>query len=147
MPSQSRPTGGDGRRLEFMRAPGQWSGSAAVAAWRSDHPDAVSLWPIERFVEEVAAVRSALGPGRMRLLSPSWGAALALKHALHHAAHPRSLALASGAAPSLLHRLRQPGGIARGLQAFICRQSQIFRLVRRNWLLAGGGSLPAQRVA
>jgi proline-specific peptidase len=65
---------------------------------RSDKPDDLSLWRVDRFVAEVETVRQALGLGRMHLLGQSWGAFLALEYALHHQHHLRSLTLASGAA-------------------------------------------------
>src|SRR3970040_1419292 len=40
---------------------------------RSDIPDDTSLWRVDRFVEEVAAVRSALSLDRIHLLGQSWG--------------------------------------------------------------------------
>ena len=62
---------------------------------RSDHPHDPSLWGVDLFVEEVAAVRAALGLSRVHLLGQSWGGMLALEVAL--AKHPGlvSLVLAS----------------------------------------------------
>jgi proline iminopeptidase len=44
---------------------------------RSDQPSDLSLWRLERFVEELDRVRRALGLSRMHLLGHSWGAYLA----------------------------------------------------------------------
>jgi proline-specific peptidase len=65
---------------------------------RSDHPHDPSLWSVDLFVEEVAAVRAALGLSRVHLLGQSWGGMLALEVAL--AKHPGlvSLVLASALA-------------------------------------------------
>src|SRR5215813_5959519 len=43
----------------------------------SDHPHDPSLWEIELFVEEVDAVRAALGLEAIHLLGQSWGGFLA----------------------------------------------------------------------
>src|SRR5436190_18748994 len=50
---------------------------------KSDKPDDLSLWQVPRFVEEVEAVRQALGLGQVHLLGQSWGSFLALEYALH----------------------------------------------------------------
>ncbi len=47
---------------------------------RSDAPDDVSLWTIDRFVEEVDQVRRALGLERCHLLGQSWGGWLAIDY-------------------------------------------------------------------
>jgi Predicted hydrolases or acyltransferases (alpha/beta hydrolase superfamily) len=39
----------------------------------SDRPTDPALWTIQRYVEEVEAVRKALGLGRVHLLGHSWG--------------------------------------------------------------------------
>ena len=53
---------------------------------RSDAPDDTSLWTVDRFVEEVAQVRSALGLDRMHLFGSSWGGMLAMQYVLDR--HP-----------------------------------------------------------
>lgn len=52
----------------------------------SDQPDDVSLWEINRFVDEVEQVRVALGlgPDNFYLLGHSWGGILAVEYALAH---------------------------------------------------------------
>ena len=49
---------------------------------RSGRPDDPSLWQVERFVEELHAVRKQLGLDRMHLLGHSWGGALAAAYVL-----------------------------------------------------------------
>jgi proline-specific peptidase len=49
---------------------------------RSDRPDDVSLWNVERFVEELARVRVALELDRVHLFGSSWGGMLAMQYVL-----------------------------------------------------------------
>jgi proline iminopeptidase len=49
---------------------------------RSDRPDDPSLWTVERFVEELAQVRAALGLDRLHLFGSSWGGMLAMQYVL-----------------------------------------------------------------
>jgi proline iminopeptidase len=49
---------------------------------RSDRPEDPSLWTVDRFVEEVARVRSALGLDRLHLFGSSWGGMLAMQYVL-----------------------------------------------------------------
>ena len=49
---------------------------------RSDHPDDPTLWTIPRFVQEVQAVRAALGYKEIHLLGHSWGTLLAYEYLL-----------------------------------------------------------------
>jgi proline iminopeptidase len=49
---------------------------------RSGRPDDVSLWTVERFVEELHFLRKKLGLKQMHLLGHSWGAALAAAYVL-----------------------------------------------------------------
>lgn len=49
---------------------------------RSGRPDDMSLWTVARFVEELHAVRKALGLERMHLLGHSWGSSLAAAYVL-----------------------------------------------------------------
>jgi proline iminopeptidase len=48
----------------------------------SDRPDEKSLWTVDRFVEELATVRAALGLDRMHLFGSSWGGMLAMQYVL-----------------------------------------------------------------
>ncbi len=60
----------------------------------SDHPHDPALWTVELFRAEVAAVRVALGLPDCHLLGQSWGAMLALEHALEWPEGVTSLVLA-----------------------------------------------------
>jgi proline iminopeptidase len=60
---------------------------------KSDIPDDPSLWIIERFVEEVGAVRKALGMERVHVLGQSWGGWLAIEYMLSKPAGIVSLTL------------------------------------------------------
>lgn len=61
----------------------------------SDRPDNLSLWTVERFVEEVHQVVAALGLERFHLLGQSWGSMLATDFALTNPSGLVSLILAS----------------------------------------------------
>lgn len=65
---------------------------------KSDQPDDVSLWRIERFVEEVAAVRKALNLEDIHLFGQSWGGWLAIEYMLTNPSGIESLILASTSA-------------------------------------------------
>lgn len=62
---------------------------------RSARPNDPSLWTVSRAVEEVEAVRHALGLDRIHVLGHSWGGFLALAHAEQHSENLVSLALSS----------------------------------------------------
>ena len=49
---------------------------------RSDRPSDESLWTVERFVEELEAVRTALELDRFHLFGSSWGGMLAMSYTL-----------------------------------------------------------------
>ncbi|MEV5973068.1 proline iminopeptidase-family hydrolase [Streptomyces sp. NPDC051921] len=55
---------------------------------RSDHPDDPSLWTLDTFVGELAAVRETLRLDPVHLLGHSWGSQLALEYVL---ARPQGL--------------------------------------------------------
>ncbi len=65
---------------------------------RSDIPDDASLWRVQRFVEEVAAVRKALALDRIHLLGQSWGGWLAIEYMLTRPVSVHSLTLANTSA-------------------------------------------------
>jgi proline-specific peptidase len=56
---------------------------------KSDQPNDVSLWHIERYVEEIEDIRKTLGLKRIHLYGQSWGGWVALEYAL---AKPEGLA-------------------------------------------------------
>ena len=60
---------------------------------RSGHPANPALWQVTRFVEELAAVRAALGLDRVHLLGQSWGSMLAVESLLRGAAGIERLVL------------------------------------------------------
>ena len=60
---------------------------------RSDRPDDTSLWTVDRFVEELAQVREALGLADLHLLGSSWGGMLAMQYVLDRQPELRSLIL------------------------------------------------------
>ena len=66
-----------------------------IGCGKSDHPDDPSLWVMDTFVDEVGAVRDALGLGRIHVLGHSWGGWLALEYALGRPSGLASLVLAS----------------------------------------------------
>jgi len=64
---------------------------------RSPAPADSSLWTIDRFVRELAAVRQALGLAQVHILGTSWGTILALEYMKTHPTGVRSLVMASAA--------------------------------------------------
>ena len=67
-----------------------------LGSGNSDRPPHAWLWTIQRFVEELAALRSALRLREVHLLGQSWGAALAVEYlARLKPAGVRSLVLAA----------------------------------------------------
>lgn len=65
---------------------------------RSDRPENRALWTIERFADEVAEVRSALGLSRCHILGQSWGGWLAVEYMLRRPAGVASVVFASTSA-------------------------------------------------
>ncbi len=64
----------------------------------SDRPNDVSLWRMERFIEEVKALRSQLGLNRVHLFGQSWGGWLAIEYLVGRPDGIVSLTLASTSA-------------------------------------------------
>lgn len=62
---------------------------------RSDRPDDPSLWSIQTFLDELAALRDALGLEEIHLLGHSWGGMLAIEYLLTRPSGVRSLVLSS----------------------------------------------------
>ena len=54
----------------------------------ADRPDDVSLWTVDRFVEELAQVRAALGLDDLHLFGSSWGGMLAMQYVLDRQPRP-----------------------------------------------------------
>ncbi len=68
-----------------------------LGAGRSDKPTDITLWRVERFVEELTRLRTALRLDQVHLLGHSWGTMLAADYMLTKPAGVRSLILASPA--------------------------------------------------
>ena len=62
---------------------------------RSDHPDDPALWVMNTFVEEIDAVRKAIGLEQVHLRGHSWGGWLTLEYAFRRPPGLASLMLAS----------------------------------------------------
>ena len=75
---------------------------------RSDRPYDTSLWTVERFVEELAIVREALGLRELHLFGSSWGGMLAMQYVLDRRPPLRSLILC-GSPASIPRWIRECG--------------------------------------
>lgn len=64
----------------------------------SERPSDTSLWTIERAIEELEAVRTALGLGRVHYLGQSWGAFMGIDYALAYPDRLKTLTLEGGVA-------------------------------------------------
>ena len=65
---------------------------------RSPYPEDPSMWTVELFVEELGAVRDALGLDHIHLFGSSWGGMLAMEYALTQPSGLESLVIASSPA-------------------------------------------------
>ena len=76
---------------------------------KSDRPTDPALWTIARYVEEVEAVRKALGLGRVHLLGHSWGGWLGIEYALTYLGALKSFVLSDtcGDMPHLVSELER----------------------------------------
>lgn len=81
---------------------------------KSDQPADRSLWRIERFVDEVTAIRQALGLERIHLFGHSWGGWLAIEYMLTQPAGVYGLILA-GTSASVPEYEREVAGWVRDL--------------------------------
>ena len=68
---------------------------------RSDHPDISANWTVPRFVDELKAIRTALGVKRWHVLGASWGGTIALEYG---ARRPQALAGLALAGPLISTR-------------------------------------------
>jgi pimeloyl-ACP methyl ester carboxylesterase len=121
-----------------------------IGCGRSDRPRDPSLWRVESFVDELAAVRRELGLDRVHLLGWSWGGMLALEYLL---AEPRpagvaSLVLASApaSAPFWLREVRRlrddlPKPVVRAMR----RYEDAYRPPRRRASTRVRPGVPAAR--
>ncbi|MCM6775299.1 proline iminopeptidase-family hydrolase [Nocardia sp. CDC159] len=91
--------GGPGFTHNYMEVLGRLADERRVIFYdqlgcgNSERPDDISLWTVERFVDELAVVRDALGLDRVHLLGSSWGGMLALQYVLDRGPAPDSLVL------------------------------------------------------
>jgi len=68
-----------------------------IGCGRSDQPSDPSMWTVDLFVDEVQAVRDALGLDHVHILGQSWGGMLLMEYALTQPQGVASLTLASTA--------------------------------------------------
>jgi proline iminopeptidase len=68
-----------------------------LGAGRSDRPSDTRLWRTDRFVAELAQVRSHLGLDEVHILGHSWGSMLAMEYMLTEPAGIKSITFASPA--------------------------------------------------
>ncbi len=97
--------GGPGSTHEYLEACDSFLPGAGVEYYYydqlgsgfSDQPDDLSLWELDRFVDEVEQVRQALGldAGNFVLYGQSWGGILGMEYALHHQQHLRGLVISN----------------------------------------------------
>ena len=95
-----------------------------LGAGRSDRPTQTDLWRIERFVQELAQLRTALGLQEVHILGHSWGTMLAADYMLTKPEGVRSLVLASPAL-SVSRWLRDAEALKRTLPESV--QAQIVK--------------------
>jgi proline iminopeptidase/L-proline amide hydrolase len=55
-----------------------------LGSGKSERPDNPANWRVERFVEELEAVRAAVGAEKLHLVGQSWGSALALEYSVRY---------------------------------------------------------------
>jgi len=97
--------GGPGSTHEYLEACDSYLPAAGVEYYYydqlgsgfSDQPAEPSLWELDRFVDEVEQVRTALGLDRQNfvLFGQSWGGILAIEYALHHQEQLRGLVISN----------------------------------------------------
>ncbi len=80
-----------------------------LGSFRSDKPDDVSLWTVERFLEEVETVRQALGLEDFVLIGHSWGGMLGIEYALKYQEHLKGLVISNmvGSVPLYVEGVNQ----------------------------------------
>ncbi len=97
--------GGPGCTHEYLEACDSYLPAAGVEYYyydqlgsgRSDQPEDLTLWELDRFVDEVEQVRLALGLDRDNfvLYGQSWGGILAMEYALRYQEHLRGLIISN----------------------------------------------------
>lgn len=80
-----------------------------LGSGESDRPDDPSLWTVDRFVDEVEAVRTTLKLGRVHVLGQSWGTMLGQSYCLKYPDGAKSYISANGLSnvPTHLARLHE----------------------------------------
>ena len=102
--------GGPGAAHDYFEAADSYFPKASIEYYyydqlgntRSDNPDDLELWTIDRFVDEVEQVRVALGltKDNFIILGHSWGGILGLEYALKHQENLKGLII-SNMVPSI----------------------------------------------
>jgi proline iminopeptidase len=97
--------GGPGCTHEYLEACDSYLPAAGVEYYyydqlgsgRSEQPEDLTLWELDRFVDEVEQVRLSLGldQGNFVLYGQSWGGILAMEYALRHQEHLRGLIISN----------------------------------------------------
>jgi proline iminopeptidase len=98
--------GGPGLSHEYLEALESFLPPAGIQMYyydqlgcnNSDQPQDASLWTLERYVEEVEAVRAGLGLDQFVLYGHSWGGILAIDYALKYQKYLRGLVISNMAA-------------------------------------------------
>ncbi len=98
--------GGPGFSHEYLEALESFLPPAGIEMYyydqlgcnNSDQPEDTSLWTLERYVEEVEAVRVGLGLEHFVLYGHSWGGILGIEYALKYQQHLRGLVISNMAA-------------------------------------------------
>ncbi|MCU0869883.1 MAG: proline iminopeptidase-family hydrolase, partial [Burkholderiales bacterium] len=96
--------GGPGAGHDYLEPLEALAADRPVIFWdqlgcgRSDQPDDLSLWTIDRFRREVDVVRAGLGLDRIHLLGQSWGGWLGIEYMVHQPPGIVGLVLASTSA-------------------------------------------------
>jgi proline-specific peptidase len=106
---------------------------------RSERPDDLSLWTVDRFVEEVAQVRSALGLERLHLFGSSWGGMLAMQYVLDRQPELESLTLC-GSPASMIRWVSD-------CEELLAEQTEQTRRVIREHEAAGFTACPEYQAA
>jgi len=95
--------GGPGFSHEYLEAMEAFLPRAGIEMYyydqlgcnNSDQPDDPSLWTLERYTQEVEAVRVGLGLDNFVLYGHSWGGILGIEYALKYQQHLRGLVISN----------------------------------------------------
>lgn len=118
--------GGPGAGSEYLEVLGALGDRRKVVFYdqlgggRSETPDLPSLWRMERFTAELAAVRRMLGLPRVHLFGHSWGGWLAIDYLLSRPSGIAGVTLASTSA-SLPQQAREMAALRAALPAELVR--------------------------